>query len=126
MYVFANPNPAGIFEEDCAVRAFALATGRTWDSVFLDLAMMGYSMKRMPDRKPVYRGFLRAWGFEETMLPNKCPDCHSVRDFCADNPTGTYILATGDHVVCVISGDYFDTWDSGDETPTSVWRRKEG
>ena len=40
-------------------------------------------------------------------------------------PHGTYVLATNNHVVAVVDGNYYDTWDSGDETPIYVWRKEE-
>ena len=39
-----------------------------------------------------------------------------------DNPYGRYILATGEHVVAIENGDYYDTWDSGDEIPIYYWK----
>ena len=32
-----------------------------------------------------------------------------------DHPKGIYVVATGSHVVAVVNGDYYDSWDSGDE-----------
>ena len=49
------------------------------------------------------------------MLPRNCPDCYRVKDFCCNNPYGKFIVATGDHVVAVIDGNYYDAWDSGNE-----------
>ena len=40
-------------------------------------------------------------------------------------PKGTYVLGTGNHVVAVVNGDYYDMWDSGDEIPAYVWYKKE-
>lgn len=48
----------------------------------------------------------------------------TVKDFCKENPIGTYILAISGHVVAVIDGDYFDTWDSGEEIPIYYWKKE--
>lgn len=51
------------------------------------------------------------------VIPNSCPDCYTVSDFTVDFPKGKYLLGTGSHVVTVADGNYFDTWDSGNEVP---------
>ena len=43
--------------------------------------------------------------------------------FSYDHPEGEYILGTGNHVVTVINGDYYDTWDSGNEIPIYYFER---
>ena len=57
-------------------------------------------------------------------MPNMCPPCYTVKDFCKDHPVGTYILATGSHVVTVVDGNYYDTWDSGTEVPIYYWKKE--
>ena len=52
------------------------------------------------------------------IIPNMCPDCYTIRKFCLDNPKGKFLVATGSHVVAIDNGDYYDTWDSGDEIVT--------
>jgi len=78
----------------------------------------------MPPRNGMWGSFLRFKGFKEVHLPDTCPDCYTVRQFCQDYPIGKYMLATGTHVVAVIDGNYYDTWDSGDEIPISFWRKE--
>jgi len=34
------------------------------------------------------------------------------------------ILATGTHVIAVGDGNYYDTWDSGQEVPIYYWRKE--
>lgn len=124
MFVQFNPNPNGIYADDCLVRAIALVTGRSWDYVYIELGLQGFIMKNMPSVNKVWGNYLRSIGFVEYPFFNVCPDCYTVRDFCYDHPFGTFILATGSHVIAVIDGDYYDAWDSGDEMPLSVWRRE--
>lgn len=124
MYVHANPNPNGAYVEDCVIRAISIATDRSWDETAIYLFLQAFIMKNMPSVNKVWGTFLSSIGFRQYQLPNTCPDCYTIRDFCEDNPFGVFILATGSHVVAVINGDYYDAWDSGDELPTSVWRRE--
>lgn len=124
MYIHINPNPIGAYVEDCVIRAIATATNRSWDDIYIHVCLQGYIMKNMPSVNKVWGTYLRSIGFSEYPLPNTCPDCYTVRDFCNENPNGIFILATGSHVICVINGDYYDAWDSGDQLPVSVWRRE--
>lgn len=124
MYIPTNPNPNGAYVEDCVIRAIAIATGKTWDETYINVCLQGYLMKNMPSVNKVWGNYLASSGFVRTPLPTNCPDCYTVRDFCAENKCGIYILATGSHVVAVVDGNYCDAWDSGDEMPIEVWRRE--
>lgn len=124
MFKLFNPNPNGSYVEDCVIRAISIATNKPWDEVYINVALQGFIMKNMPSVNKVWGNYLSSIGFTNYLLPNTCPDCYTIRDFCRDNPIGIFILATGSHVVAVKDGDYYDTWDSGDQMPTSVWRRE--
>lgn len=122
---YFNPNPSESYVGDCVIRALALAFDRDWESTYLSLAMQGYSMHDMPSSNTVWGSYLRANGFRRYIIPNECPDCYRVKDFCIDHPKGLYILATGTHVVTVIDGYYYDSWDSGNEIPIYYWVKEE-
>lgn len=124
LYIHANPNPIGKYVDDCVIRAIAIATNRTWDDVYAHVCLQGYIMKNMPSVGKVWGTYLSSIGFVELPILADCPDCYTVKDFCYDNREGTFILATGSHVICAINGNYYDTWDSGDELPVSVWRKE--
>lgn len=123
MYIPFNPNPAGKYVGDCVIRAIVKATNRNWGKVYQDVVNKGYRMKDMPSSNHVWASYLKDSGFRRYIIPDMCPDCYTVKDFCYDHPIGTYILGTGTHVICVVDGDYFDTWDSGDEVPIYYFER---
>lgn len=116
-----NPNPQNNLVIDCTVRAISKATGQSWDETYIGLAVQGYEAKDMPNSNFVWGQYVKKLGFRKSPLPNTCPDCYSVKQFCRDYPRGTFLLATGNHVVTVVDGDYYDTWDSGDEIPVYFW-----
>ncbi len=122
-FIEFNKNPLNKRVGDCVIRAISLALHETWDTVYIDIMLEGFALKDMPSANYVWGSYLHRWGFDRKTIPNTCPRCYSVKDFCKDHPTGTYILATGTHVVCVREGSYYDTWDSGDEVPVYYWER---
>lgn len=123
MYIFYNPNPKGSNIGDCVIRALTKACDMTWDDVYLDLMLLGFAMKDMPSANHVWGTYLMQNGFQRFALPNTCPDCYSISDFCNDHPKGTYVLATGSHVITTIDGNYYDSWDSGREVPAYLFAK---
>ena len=124
MWVRCNPNPLGKQANDCVVRAIAVAMQRSWQDVYADLCRQGRRMCDMPSSNSVWGAYLQEEGFEPFLLPESCPRCVTVRAFAERFPEGTYIIGTGHHAVCVIGGDWFDSFDSADEVPSYFWRVK--
>ena len=124
-YAEYNANPAGNRVGDCTVRAISKALGQDWEETYTGLALQGFLLCDMPSANHVWGAYLRGKGFRRGIIPDECPDCYTVRDFCRDNPAGTYILAISGHVVAVENGTYYDTWDSGGEIPLYYWYRKD-
>lgn len=118
-----NPNPTRNRVGDCTIRALTIALKQDWDTVFLDLAVHGFCLGNMPSANHVWGACLRSHGFERHVIPNECPDCYTVADFCRDHPIGTYILAINEHVVAVENGDWYDSWDSAGEIPIYYWEK---
>lgn len=121
-YYNPNPkhhNPVG----DCIVRAVAKALHTTWESAFIDLATQGYSMGDMPSSNAVLASYLRSKGFRKHAIDEYCSDCYTFEDFANEHFKGTYILATGTHVACVIDGIIYDAWDSSDCVPIYYFER---
>lgn len=121
-YIQYNENPCDKRTIDCTVRALSTLLGEEWDLVYVQLCVLGYDMCDMPSAKAVVNQYLRGRGFKRHLCPDY-PRCQTVEEFANDNPNGAYLLATDSHVVTVINGDYFDTWDSGNELPIYYWKK---
>lgn len=124
-YIFYNPNPEKKLIEDCTVRAISKLTGQDWETSYIGIVSQGLKDHDMPHSNAVWSKYLYLNGYLRGALPDLCPLCYTVRDFCTDHPYGKFLLATGTHVIAVENGDYYDTWDSGDEVVTHYWFRKE-
>ena len=122
MWVRCNPNPLGKQTGDCVVRAIAIATQRSWRSVYRDLCKAGEIECEMPNSNVVWGTYLTDQGFKQFLLPDSCPRCITVRAFCERYPRGTYIIGTGSHAICTIDGDWYDSWDSGECVPNYFWK----
>lgn len=120
-----NNNPTGRRTGDCAVRAVAKALDTDWETAYARLAMSGFAMGDMPNETSVVAATLRKNDFYRTAIPNTCPDCYTAADFCEDNPEGVFVLGFGTHIATVVDGDLYDTWDSSDLIPATVWYKED-
>lgn len=120
-----NANPTGRQVGDCTIRAISKATEKPWEDTYSEIAVQGLMMRDMPSANAVWGAYLRSQGFKRYIIPNTCPDCYTLNDFCEDHPEGMYIVALQNHVVAVNDGNYFDTWDSGEEMPLYYFSKEE-
>lgn len=125
MYISYNANPDGNRVIDCTVRAISTVLNQTWEQTYAGMVVEGMAIYNMPSANVVWSNYLKRKSFKRYIIPDNLPEDYSVRDFCRDNPKGTFLLALSGHVVAVIDGNYYDTWDSGDEIPIYYWHRKE-
>lgn len=124
-YVNYNPNPVRKLVGDCVIRAISKTLDMDWEDVYLDIMVQGFNMHDMPSSNDVWGTYLFEHGFRRYVIPDTCPNCYTVRQFVNDNPDMTGILATGTHVIAVGGdGNYYDTWDSGQEVPIYYWRKE--
>lgn len=123
-FVYFNPNPNNARVGDCAVRAICKAVGQYWKEAYIGLCSEGLVFKDMPSANYVWGMYLRKYGFSEHMISSICPNCVTVAQFAEEHPEGRYVLATQNHVVAVVNGDYYDTWDSGNEIVLYFYKKE--
>lgn len=98
---------------------------KSWENVYTEIALTGFQLCDMPSSNYVWGQYLKSNGFVRKNLPNTCPDCYSLQNFCNDYPKGSYAVATGTHVCAVQDGAVYDSWDSRDETVIYYWEKEE-
>lgn len=125
MFEYFNNNPvrpeggAG----DCAVRAISKAIDVTWEKAYVMLSLNGFLMGDIMNSDLVCGSILRQHGFIREIIPNTCPECYSVAQFCDDHPEGTFVVKSENHVATVIDGTLYDSWDSSMNVPIYIWKK---
>ncbi len=123
-YKYLNVNPAQLNTGDCVIRGISVLMDQSWSWTYFMICLQGFLMYQMPSTNDVWSHYLYNNGYRRRAIKNTCPDCYTVKDFCIDHPYGRYLLALNGHVVAVIDGAYYDTWDSGNETVLYYWRKE--
>ena len=108
---------------DCAVRAVSKALNITWEEAYAKLSLNGYLMGDLPNSDIVWGSVLRAEGFVREVVPNTCPDCYTVEEFCVDHPSGTFVIKSDGHVATVVDGVLYDSWNSEKKIPIYYWTK---
>lgn len=110
MYVHYNPNPCGKSVGDCVIRALTKALKASWHDVYLGLTVQGYMDCNWGSSNAVWGRYLQSRGYRKHQI-----DGCTVAEFAASHPHGDYILGTGEHVIALHDGDWYDSWDSDAE-----------
>ena len=124
-YVEYNANNRGTRTTDCVARAISLAFEKPYHTVIQDLNNMSKQI-RTPfgtggylsyKTSPVYRKLIKNYGGGQAVREEDKP---LLTEWADNHPSGTYILEVmsihnwADHLVCVIDGVIYDSWDSRD------------
>jgi hypothetical protein len=124
MFKYYNANPVNNYVGDCVVRAISTLNGKDWMTTKIEIFIESCLMYDISTSNKVWHNYLKKQGYSRFVIPNTCPYCYTVKQFCKDHPYGKYLLALDGHVVAVIDGDYYDTWDSGNEVPIYFWKKE--
>ena len=93
-FIYFNPNPSGKRVGDCVIRGISFLTEQDWEKTYIKIVMQGFAMFDMPSSNAVWSEYLRKCGYKKFVIPDACPKCYTVKNFCEDNSSGKYLLAT--------------------------------
>lgn len=118
MFKYYNPNPKAARVGDCTIRAISKATGQTWEETYIGLAIEGLIQADMPSANHVWGNYLQRKGFTRKLIEGE-----TVDSFARKHPEPC-VLALSGHVVATENGNYYDTWDSGQNIPIYIWKKE--
>lgn len=129
-FVYFQPNQMDLKDNygDCQIRALAKAFNVSWVEAFkMEIPYcLKYQCNNIFDVDTnVRHQILAELGFSYHGVSVRSGKSRpTVDEFAKDHPTGTFILKVAHHVVAVVDGKYYDTWDSGSR-PLYGWYEKE-
>lgn len=118
-FQYYQPNKKDLKDKygDCTIRALSKALNITWLEAYDAMVPIcrEYQVSNIFDCPISERKeMLSSLGFTYYGVSNKKGTKRpTVKSFAKDNPKGTYIVNVSHHVVAVVDGTYYDTWDSG-------------
>ena len=125
MYQHYEPNPVRTGAIDCSTRALSKALGISWERAYVMKSLNGFLMGNETVADEVWGSILRQNGFKRQLVPDSCPDCYTVEQFCADHPEGTFVVKSEDHVATVVDGVLYDSWPSQHKVVIYYWYKEE-
>lgn len=123
-YKYYQPNEKDLKDEygDCVIRALTKALNMEWLQVFDEMQPLSREMQVPFNCRPCYEKYIESKGLIYHGISNKKGTKRPTVDiFAKDHKTGTYILRVANHLVAVVNGFYYDTWDSGEKSLYGYW-----
>lgn len=112
-WVKYQPNPKNNNTGDCSIRAYCKAENLEWDDAYDMATKLGKEMSMIcDDHKVVDKILIETFGYKY-VKGEKGAKKRTVNEFAIEHPKGKYILWVHAHVVTLIDGYYYDSWDSG-------------
>lgn len=118
-YVYYQPNKKDIEDKygDCTVRALSKALGVTWLEAFdamIPLCREEQVSNIFNAPIKVKVRMIEKLGFKYHGISNKRGSTRpTVEEFARAHANGTFMVSVANHVVAVVDGKYYDTWNSG-------------
>ncbi len=125
MYEFYEPNPVRTGAIDCSTRALTKALDISWERAYVKKCLNGFLMGNEGVADEVWGSILREHGFKRRLVPDSCPTCYTVEDFCEDHPDGIFVVKSEDHVATVRDGILYDSWPSQNKVVIYYWYKEE-
>ena len=124
-YKYYQPNKKDLKDDygDCVIRALTKALDKEWIAIFDELVPFSREMQCPYNCKPVYEAYLKDKGYNwQGLKAEKGKKRPTTKTFSKKNNKGVYVLRLSHHLVTVVDGNYYDTWDSGDKSVYGYWK----
>lgn len=117
-----NPNPDKKNVGDCSLRAYCAVFNIEWGDAFDEASCVAKANSLMMDTHKTCEIVMKNHGYviDEEFKKSKRKDL-TVNEFAMTHPYGRYFLNTHGHLVAVVDGEYYDSWDSGDKKVKKIY-----
>ena len=125
-YKYYQPNSKDLKDKygDCVIRALTKALSMEWLQVFDEIQPISRELQVPFNCRPCYEKYIENKGFKYYGVSNKKGTKRpTVEIFAKEHKVGTYILRVAHHLVTVVDGVYYDTWDSGKRCLYGYWKK---
>lgn len=119
-----NNNPKQNKTNDCVIRSIALATGKSWEAVYMDLAQLGCKKGLMPNDNKNWQAYLKKLGYEKQRMPRKLDNKrYTLEEFIDEiaHKNWTYIISIAKHLTVVKDRTLYDTWNCSHKCVGNYW-----
>lgn len=131
-FKYLNPNPTAKFKKngepfrwtkpDCVIRAFTIATGKSWVESYDILCEIGRKNFDVPNSRDVLEEALLNEGFKKCSCKvGKGESRPKVNDMAKSSSGKIMVLNIANHDVCAKDGFFYDTWDCGEYSVYTYW-----
>ena len=129
---YHNQNPHNRITTDCVIRAISTATEIPYNQVVMEMAELQCKTGYDDGDKKLYDMYLKSKGWVKNPQPRKDDNTkYTGKEFCEEIQTHRHwynpeIIANigGGHVVAIMFGKVYDTWDSTDGSIGNYWEKR--
>lgn len=126
---FYNANPKGKYTGDCVIRAISTAIQKPYEQVYRELLEVALKTGYSIASKECYSKYLEKQGWKKCNQPRKADNtkytgeewCKLVQQYTFNYPDKIVAHIGGNHIVAIINGKVWDTWDSTDGCIGNYW-----
>ena len=125
-YQYYQPNKKDLKDKygDCVIRALTKVLNMEWMEVFEDMIPFCREYQALHNNQIVYTEYLKSKGFKYVGISNKKGSKRPTpKTFAKAHKIGTYFVTVANHVVAIVDGIYYDTWDSGEKSMYGYWEK---
>lgn len=115
MYKFHNNNALGLFENDCAIRSIATATGNSWDETYIHLSNIARLNGTMMDDRDFIINYLDSHYKRINNIPR------TVGEVAGSYPDNILLISMNGHITCSRYGIVYDSFDCRDRISEFCW-----
>ena len=115
MYKFHNNNALGLFEDDCTIRAIAMATNSSWDDTYRHMSNLARLKGTMMDDREFIIGYLDDNYDRVRYLP------YLVGNVAYEYPNNILLITMPGHITCSKYGIIYDSFDCRDRIAEEAW-----